>query len=257
VFFCFFTATGMVTEGSRVFFVSSQQRGIHKYFVSPKRDILPSRYMEFGKHKFGLYSLLSKRKFPLGFPRTGSCSVQRGQRGTLRQQSRTILSRLTERQGQSTAVRPVRVPPKHERALQPLLDRPGQQRTATPAAAPPVTVAGWEQPSLCTAETGFPVNDQTATSREKGAEKGGKTPIFWYTKFEDEQSSNTYPQGGGKTKEKVPRGSKSSKNLFLGVNQTQKPIYRPKSPEMSGSMYKWCFQGSSMCPKFFENPFRR
>ena len=125
----------MVAEGSRVFFVSSQrpawsqrvggyflvssqQRGIHKYFVSPKRDILPSRYMEFGKHKFGLYSLLSKRKFPLGFPRTGSCSVQRGQRGTLRQQSRTILSRLTERQGQSTAVRPVRVPPKHERALQ-------------------------------------------------------------------------------------------------------------------------------------------
>jgi hypothetical protein len=38
----------------------------------------------------------------------------------------------------------------------------------------------------------------------------------------------------------------------LGVDQAQKPIYRPKSPEMSGSMYKWCFQGSSMCPKLFE-----
>ncbi len=86
----------------------------------------------------------------------------------------------------------------------------------------------------------------------KNPEKAEKTATYWYTKFEDYQSSNIYSQSRGKTEEKVPRGSKSSKNSLLGVNQAQKLIYRPKRPEMSGSMYIWCFYGSSTCPKIYE-----
>jgi hypothetical protein len=232
---------------------------------------------KFGNCGYNFCSFQAKRKCFRVVPylgKAGSRSFQSGQRGILRRQSRTVLSGLADRRGQPACLRRTRAVPKHVRAaarlprqqevdqpnktlqehqrLQIFLARTAQQRTATSAAAPPVTAAGWKQPSLCTANTGFPVNSQTASSREKHPEKAEKTATYWYTKFEDDQSSNTYPKSWGKTEEKVPRGSKSSKNSFLVVNQAQKPIYRPKSPEMSGSMSKWCFQGSSMCPKFYE-----
>ncbi len=98
---------------------------------------------------------------------------------------------------------------------------------------------GTTQSLHCT--DGLPSQQPDCFVQEKTRKKVGKTVIFWYTKFEDEQSSNTYPQGWVKTKEKILRCSESLKNLFLGVDQAQKPINRPKRPEMSGSMCKWCF----------------
>ncbi len=215
------------------------------------------------------FKLLKKEKnlcFGSYLCKAGSRYVQRGQRGNLRPQSRTVLSRLTKRRGLLACLRRARAVPKHARAavrlprqpdvdqlnktsLQTFLARTAQQRTAT---SPPVTAAGWEQPSLCTAKMGFPVNSQTASSEEKHPEKAEKQLHTGITSSRT-TSPRTHVHKNGEKQRKKFHGAQRAPKTFFGLNQAQKPIYRPKSPEMSGSMYKWCFQGSSMCPIFFEN----
>ncbi len=86
--FCYFSTTGMVAEVRLMFFVSAQRTAGSQSCVT----IGFTSSEKFGNCGYNFCSFLAKRKYFRVVPylgKAGSRSVLRGQRGTLRPQSRT------------------------------------------------------------------------------------------------------------------------------------------------------------------------
>jgi hypothetical protein len=115
----------------------------------------------------------------------------------------------------------------HQR-LQTLLARSAQHQTATSAVALPVVAAGWEQPSLCTEETDFPVSSQTVSCTGNQSKKCEKKATYWYTQIEDDQSSNACPKSWEKLRKNFRGAQRAPKTHFWRLTKILKILYTGK-----------------------------